>query len=245
MSSASHNHLVPTAPRTRGNKLQIPLTSRVVAPRRESREDGSGDIRERWPIAFGRPSVLVAPTRPVLVGIRSVNLRETYGAPKSGSTLRRGSGRPHQASTSRTLKLHRPAARTVSISRSRTGSSPSAWADSCFRRPVALGGRPRIASYQPSRHRNRYVVLTGSSRGGSPASTTWAMRSYDRPRSGDCRARRGRSVWGRRQPGVSVPLVTRRVTGVAFAGNDPSGWRGDAGLAPAAGLIRSLSALWA
>ena len=49
MSSASHNQLVPTAPRTRGNKLQIPLTSRVVAPRRESREDGSGDIRERWP----------------------------------------------------------------------------------------------------------------------------------------------------------------------------------------------------
>src|SRR5687768_15600144 len=48
MSSASHNHLVPTPARTRGHKLRIPLTSRVVVPRRESREDGSGDIRERW-----------------------------------------------------------------------------------------------------------------------------------------------------------------------------------------------------
>jgi hypothetical protein len=43
-----------------------------------------------------------------------------------------------------------------------------------------------------------------------------------------------------------VPLVTRRVTGrLACLGNDPSGRHGGAGLAPAAGLIRSLSALWA
>jgi hypothetical protein len=49
--------------------------------------------------------------------------------------------------------------------------------------------------------------------------------------------------WGRRQVGVSVLLVTRRVTGrVACLGNDLSGWDGCAGLAPAAGLIRSLSA---
>jgi hypothetical protein len=42
---------------------------------------------------------------------------------------------------------------------------------------------------------------------------------------------------------VAVLLVTRRVTGrLACLANDPSEQRGDAGLAPAAGLIRSLSA---
>jgi hypothetical protein len=42
-----------------------------------------------------------------------------------------------------------------------------------------------------------------------------------------------------------VPFVTRRVTGrfVRALLNDPSERQGDAGLAPAAGLIRSLSAL--
>ena len=46
---------------------------------------------------------------------------------------------------------------------------------------------------------------------------------------------------------VVVPFVTRRVTGrfVRALLNDPSERQGDAGLAPAAGLIRSLSALWA
>jgi hypothetical protein len=45
---------------------------------------------------------------------------------------------------------------------------------------------------------------------------------------------------------VVVPFVTRRVTGrlVRALLNDPSERQGDAGLAPAAGLIRSLSALW-
>jgi hypothetical protein len=44
---------------------------------------------------------------------------------------------------------------------------------------------------------------------------------------------------------VVVPFVTRRVTGrlVRAFLNDPSERQGDAGLAPAAGLIRSLSAL--
>ena len=43
---------------------------------------------------------------------------------------------------------------------------------------------------------------------------------------------------------VVVPFVTRRVTGRVVRAflNDPSGRQGDAGLAPAAGLIRSLSA---
>ncbi len=55
----------------------------------------------------------------------------------------------------------------------------------------------------------------------------------------------GWSVWGCCQPGVVLLLVTRHVTGrfVRALLNDPSGWQGGAGLAPAVGLIRSLSAL--
>ena len=55
----------------------------------------------------------------------------------------------------------------------------------------------------------------------------------------------GRSVWGRCQPGVAVLLVTRQVTGrrVRALGMIRPGVHGGAGLAPAVGLIRSLSAL--
>src|SRR6266536_2698806 len=63
--------------------------------------------------------------------------------------------------------------------------------------------------------------------------------------SGDCKSRRVGLSGAVASLVVVVPLVTRRVTGrlVRALLNDPSERQGDAGLAPAAGLIRSLSAL--
>ena len=66
-------------------------------------------------------------------------------------------------------------------------------------------------------------------------------------RSGDCETRWGGLSWAIASLVVVVPRVTRRVTGrlLRALGMICLRVRGGAGLAPAAGLIRSLSALGA
>ena len=63
------------------------------------------------------------------------------------------------------------------------------------------------------------------------------------PRSGVCESRLVGPLGAVARVVLSVPFVTRQASGRfrAFAMNRP-GVRGDAGLAPAVGLIRSLSA---
>jgi hypothetical protein len=74
-----------------------------------------------------------------------------------------------------------------------------------------------------------------------------APRHAETPRSGDGKTRRVGLSGAVASLVVAVPRVTRRVTGrlVCALGMNRPRVRGGAGLAPAAGLIRSLSALGA